>query len=508
MKKRYFLLILTILTIFAFGTLHVNAESQVGDIHLDGTTIIPKEGEVPNEITIPENNLYEIVYQRWDEDGVEVESGLEVGKTYDYNLILMPKNGVTFVYPESYIHVDNIDWDDSATTIIEEGQNNGIYNEYVGGMMFSASYTVSPYTFDASSIYPEFGEGVKLLNIPDTDKYEVYEAWGNLDEQAETNSFNKLGHYQYAIILTPINNYEFTYRDEIKVNGINWVKKECFIGPDGTPFEGQLIFGGAFDFIEEIDNIALDLSGIIPSAGGAPVDLVIDKDLPYEIEFQQWTDSETKNPTNEFDSEKEYIYSIVIRAKDGFGFVNDPLFVIDGFELYLQTNGEHEGMLEFVGIYEFSKNNTYNFTEGDNLKTSDLTKIRFRIDADYLKFLDGGKVFVDGVEVSEENFTTESGSTIITFKEEYTVSLAKGIHKLKVLFNDGEANTEFTIEEKTPEVVTSEPENNPQLEDTAQKGENPQTGDNVILYIILGLISAVGITGATIYTKKDLTKNI
>ena len=74
------------------------------------------------------------------------------------------------------------------------------------------------------------------------------------------------------------------------------------------------------------------------------------------------------------------------------------------------------------------------------------TEARFRIDADYSLFEDGGVVFVDEKEVDPSNYTSASGSTIITLKKEYVDTLSEGEHTLTILFNDDNtATTTFNV---------------------------------------------------------------
>ena len=71
---------------------------------------------------------------------------------------------------------------------------------------------------------------------------------------------------------------------------------------------------------------------------------------------------------------------------------------------------------------------------------------KFRIDADYEVFADGGKVYVDGTIVDPENYTSWDGSTYIQLTDEYLNTLSVGEHTLVVAFNDGRtATTTFTI---------------------------------------------------------------
>ena len=140
---------------------------------------------------------------------------------------------------------------------------------------------------------------------------------------------------------------------------------------------------------------------------------------------------------------------------------------------------------------DIQKEITYKFLEGENQKyiINESTNARFRIDADYSLFQNAGKVYIDNILVDTNNYTSESGSTIITLKKDYVSKLSVGEHKLKVVFNDGGvAESKFTISEVKNEVK--------------ETVKNPQTGDSIATYIILSIISVVGIVVATIINKK------
>ena len=120
----------------------------------------------------------------------------------------------------------------------------------------------------------------------------------------------------------------------------------------------------------------------------------------------------------------------------------------------------------------------YEVTEGANQKytITKNTEAKFRIDADYRLF--DGKVYIDNVLVDSENYTSESGSTVITFKQSYIDTLSVGEHTLKVVFSDGgEATTKFTVTSVIPEI------------------DSPKTGDNVIFYVVTGILSLLGLSG-------------
>ena len=132
----------------------------------------------------------------------------------------------------------------------------------------------------------------------------------------------------------------------------------------------------------------------------------------------------------------------------------------------------------------------YEVTEGANQKyvITKNSEAKFKINADYSLF--DGKVYVDGVLVDSKNYTSESGSTIITFKKEFVDSLSASEHTLKVTFTDGgEATTTFTVANVTTEV------------------DNPKTGDNIALYIVTGVLSMIGLAGAGVFAYRRKQTN-
>lgn len=109
-------------------------------------------------------------------------------------------------------------------------------------------------------------------------------------------------------------------------------------------------------------------------------------------------------------------------------------------------------------------------------------ELKFRIDADFSLF--DGKVYVDGNLVQESNYVAESGSTIITFKQSYLNTLGVGKHTLKVVFANGtETTIEFTI---------------------AKGVSNPNTSDNIIVYVAILGMSVCGISIVLKKTRRNI----
>ena len=138
----------------------------------------------------------------------------------------------------------------------------------------------------------------------------------------------------------------------------------------------------------------------------------------------------------------------------------------------------------------------YKFTEGANqIYTIDESKNAiFRIDADFSLF--DGKLYIDGILVDAKNYKAESGSTVITLNKEYVDTLSVGEHTIKVEFSDnGSATTKFEV--KAKQVNTEKTENI----------TNPQTGDNIGIYIMLSIISVLGITTTVVINNKKKREN-
>lgn len=138
----------------------------------------------------------------------------------------------------------------------------------------------------------------------------------------------------------------------------------------------------------------------------------------------------------------------------------------------------------------------YKFTEGANqiYTVNESKNAIFRIDADFSLF--DGKVYIDNVLIDTKNYKAESGSTLITLSKEYVDTLSAGKHTIKVEFNDGgKATTKFEV--KAKQVNTENRENI----------TNPQTGDNIGTYIILFIISMLGIAATVAINNKEKRGN-
>lgn len=124
----------------------------------------------------------------------------------------------------------------------------------------------------------------------------------------------------------------------------------------------------------------------------------------------------------------------------------------------------------------------YDILDGANnsWETNSDGSLSVRGSGEFSKFVG---VKVNGVLVDDKNYTVTEGSTIITFRKEYLNTLPAGDYTIEIMWTDGSASTEFTVEN--------------------QKNEAPMTGDttNVILFLMLSLLSGLCIIGTSAVKK-------
>ena len=232
---------------------------------------------------------------------------------------------------------------------------------------------------------------------------------------------------------------------------------------------------------------------------------VIYKKIPFTITVEEVT-GVTVDPdgivTVNYGDNKDF----TITANTGYKLVkvlvNDEEKTLEGNTLKLKNITSNMKIKVVVEKIEYKviegADQTYTIAQS--------TEARFRINADYSLF--DKKVYVDDILVDGANYTSEGGSTIITFSKEYIDTLAIGQHTLKVAFTDGgEAKTTFTIarhfeENNNNENVSLNAENKKEMKDD---GSNPKTGDNVMLYIAIVSMSIIGLGATTVAVKKNKT---
>ena len=197
----------------------------------------------------------------------------------------------------------------------------------------------------------------------------------------------------------------------------------------------------------------------------------------YEIEYEYWEQMET-NASGEavpvafwysdesrnnalvqdkritaFEEGKSYMYSISLKAEDGYAFADNCTMTINDAAINAINITKSQNGLFVFAVKTIKPSNTtptpeptpdYKIIEGANSAWSqngDGT-LTFRANGEFTKFTG---VKVDGNLVPADQYTAVSGSTIVTFNAEYLKTLSAGAHTLTVLFNDGECSTNFEV---------------------------------------------------------------
>lgn len=146
----------------------------------------------------------------------------------------------------------------------------------------------------------------------------------------------------------------------------------------------------------------------------------------------------------------------------------------------------------------------YEFVSGKDA-TYDGKELTFKLNGLYSLF---DKLYINGNELSKDNYTVVEGSTIITLKNEYLKTLSANKYKLKATYTNGTSDeTTFTIKavENNSEknTTTNSTENNSEKNTTVSSVKNPNTLDNILLYLGICLISVIGIASTGLYLKKQ-----
>lgn len=199
-----------------------------------------------------------------------------------------------------------------------------------------------------------------------------------------------------------------------------------------------------------------------------------------------------------FEEGKKYLYSVRTVAKGDFVFVNEGV-------LKAKLNGEDLSGTNSISVSDDGKHlqiksktitiktpDKYKVIEGANSSWTQNTEgtLTFRADGDFSKFVG---IKVDDSWVDSENYISDSGSTIVTLKNEYLQTLAVGTHKMTFVYTDGECSTNFEIKE---------------AEEIYENSDNPTTGDKSNIFLWISLLSAsilVTILAAVRNRKKKFT---
>ena len=226
-----------------------------------------------------------------------------------------------------------------------------------------------------------------------------------------------------------------------------------------------------------------------------------------------------ENKITTFEAGKTYHYGVYVTTIYGDRYVFGP-------DTKLKINGEFVNYTRYEGDESDGSDGTmwvltdlamtpqasgkapdYKITDGANgtwTQNSDGT-LKFVANGDFSKFTG---VKVDGALIAADKYTAESGSTVITLKNDYLDTLSVGKHTLTVVYNDGECSAEFEIKaaQSGGETTPGKPDEGNTTPDKPNQGntESPKTGDNsnLMLWVALLFVSGGAVIGTMVVSKK------
>ena len=103
---------------------------------------------------------------------------------------------------------------------------------------------------------------------------------------------------------------------------------------------------------------------------------------------------------------------------------------------YNGGNGGGGGSTETTTVYTFTKGADGKYVIGSK------DGLTFTCEGSYQNFTG---IWVDGASQPKSNYDAKSGSTIVTLKPNYLITLAEGKHTLRFIYTNGYADTSFTV---------------------------------------------------------------
>ena len=286
--------------------------------------------------------------------------------------------------------------------------------------------------------------------------------------------------------------------DGDRTDGFYWVDDTA------TVTSGTHTYPATYTYDDDTDNyttINLD----VPVTGVARIGVYVDIDtIGGDAEYP---DEAYEGDTVEIEFKPEASYEIKTVMYNGEDVTSS---VKDNKLTLVAGTTDIDVLVSFRKVYNVVEGSGADFVVGDGETLS------FRIDADHELFANGGKVYVDGVLVNEEYYTHTTGSTIITFTEEFIRTLGDGAHTVAVVFSDGGvARANFTVENSGAEAKTPEERVEEKKAGSAAIANNanvkvPNTGffTNALDWVKLFAFAIAGmaVSGLALFAKKKLAK--
>ena len=236
------------------------------------------------------------------------------------------------------------------------------------------------------------------------------------------------------------------------------------------------------------------------------VNIVVKKNIVAKIEI-----TKLPNKTQYSVGEKFDATGMVVKAK----YLDGTEKEITDYKITKTESlkiGDTNITIEYGGITSnidiTVKERVYTVLEGENekfIKNYD-KDIRVRINADVTLFQ---KVCMDGKEIDKSNYVVTSGSTIITLKQSYLNELSIGSHTMETIFTDGSvAYSTITVMEEDNNTNNVEKENTNIENNTNVTSSNPKTGDDIVTFVAMFIVSILGIAITVKYKKQSSKKTL
>lgn len=147
-----------------------------------------------------------------------------------------------------------------------------------------------------------------------------------------------------------------------------------------------------------------------------------------------------------------------------------------------------------------TSNSKYSVTAGANQKVpSNVGTVTITCDGPLDKIV---AIKVDGVTLAQNQFTVESGSTILTLTASYVSSLSAGDHVVRFDYTDGWAETLLTITGKTTTTVTYKVSSDGSISSGHTKDTTPTTADGFDSRYLLCLAIFLLGAGTILFSKQ------
>lgn len=225
------------------------------------------------------------------------------------------------------------------------------------------------------------------------------------------------------------------FLDEIEFDwsyGFSWIDGSALVSAGNNTYYATYTFEGDEN---NYTTIALD----VPVYGLARiwVDVEVDTDggdVEYPDEAYEGDQVEIKIlPYNGWE-----IRSVMVNGMEITSSVSDNKLILTAGDTDIDV------LVSFRRSYNVIEGDGMNYVVGAGKQAS------FRFDVDHELFVNGGKVYVDGMLIGEGYYTHTSGSTIITFTEEFMNFIGDGLHTVAVVFGDGGiARANFSVANST-----------------------------------------------------------